>query len=76
MIDTADRVTGFRGLSAQDFMTFGLNDIAYVRAFRDDKGRDLYAVHAADGTPLVVIDERETAVMAIRQHEMEPVSVH
>lgn len=36
----------------------------------------LYAVHASDGTPVAVLDNREAAFTAARQHEMEPVSVH
>ncbi|MCP5432094.1 MAG: DUF1150 domain-containing protein [Alphaproteobacteria bacterium] len=36
----------------------------------------LYAVHAADGTPMAVVEDRATAFAAARQYEMEPVSVH
>ena len=36
----------------------------------------LYALHAADGTRVAVVDTREEAFIAARQHDMEPVSVH
>ncbi len=36
----------------------------------------LFAVHAADGTPMALLDERETAFAAAREFEYEPVSVH
>lgn len=36
----------------------------------------LYAVHAADGTPMAVVDNREMAFAGARQHDFEPVSVH
>jgi len=35
-----------------------------------------YAVHAANGTRLALLDDRDAAFVAARQHEMEPVSVH
>ena len=38
--------------------------------------RILLAVHAADGTEIVVMPDREVARAAIRQHDLEPVSVH
>ena len=36
----------------------------------------LYAVHAADGERLALVGDRDSAFIAARQHEMEPVSVH
>jgi hypothetical protein len=36
----------------------------------------LYAVHAADGTRMAVLDSRDMAFITARQNEMEPVSVH
>ena len=41
----------------------------------DDDAR-LFAVHAADGSRIAVLDNREAAFVAARKHEMEPVSVH
>ncbi len=58
-----------------DFNAFGLEDMAYVRAVCVD-GQRLHAVHAADGTPLTVITNRDLAFATIRQYEMEPLSVH
>lgn len=39
-------------------------------------GLKLYAVHLMDGTRIAVVDDRDAAFAAARQHEMEPVSVH
>lgn len=36
----------------------------------------LYAVHAADGERLAVVDDRELAFTVARQRELQPVSVH
>jgi len=35
-----------------------------------------FAVHAADGRRVAVVDSRDMAFVAARQHELEPVSVH
>jgi hypothetical protein len=41
------------------------------------KGSDkFYAVHAADGTRVAVLNDREAAFASAVQHDMEPVSVH
>ena len=36
----------------------------------------LFSVHAADGTPMALVDEREAAFDAARENDYEPVSVH
>ena len=35
-----------------------------------------FALHAADGRRVAVVDSRDMAFVAARQHELEPVSVH
>lgn len=64
-----------RQISSQDFVAFGVNDLAYIKVV-DVNSSTGYAIHAADGTPLTVMQEREAAFAAVRQHELEPVSVH
>lgn len=39
-------------------------------------GLKFYAVHAANGQRMAILDDREAAFSAARQNEMEPVSVH
>ena len=41
---------------------------------RDDSV--LYALHAADGSRIALMSDREIAFAAAKQHEMVPVSVH
>ncbi len=62
-------------LSARDLGSFGIEDIAYVKSVTID-GQNLHAIHAADGTPLTVVTERELAFATVRQHDMSPASVH
>lgn len=64
-----------RNFSGQDFGSLGIEDVAFVKPVVMD-GQHLYAIHAADGTPLTVVSGREVALATIRQHEMEAVSVH
>ncbi|HVY12068.1 MAG TPA: DUF1150 family protein [Alphaproteobacteria bacterium] len=58
-----------------DFGSFGLEDMAYVKLV-EIEGQTLHAIHAADGTPLTVIQNRALAFATVRQYEMEPLSVH
>jgi hypothetical protein len=39
-------------------------------------GAKVFAIHAADGTPMAVTEDRELALAAIVQHEMLPSLVH
>lgn len=61
--------------SARDFEALGLEQFAYIKPIEVD-GRTAFAVHAADGTEIVIMPDREVAHAAIRQHDLEPVSVH
>ena len=64
-----------RTLSSRDLGSLGLDDVAYVKSVTVD-GQKLHAIHAADGTPLTVVAERDLAFATVRQHEMNPASVH
>jgi hypothetical protein len=35
-----------------------------------------FAIHAADGTQLALLPDRDTAFATVRQNDIEPVSVH
>ncbi len=65
--------------------------IAYVKAIRSEDvramfpqaqmpqmppGQKLFALHAADGTPIMLTDSREAAVANAWSQELETVSVH
>ncbi|MFM2045185.1 MAG: hypothetical protein RLY86_3761 [Pseudomonadota bacterium] len=67
--------TFLRQLSPQDFATFGVNDVAYVKPVQVNGLRG-FAIHAADGTALAVVTDRLVAAATVRQNDMEAVSVH
>jgi len=49
--------------------------VAYVKAITIE-GVKAYAIFLADGTQLAIAPSREIAFAAVRQHELEPASVH
>ncbi len=62
-------------MSARDFATWGLEDVAYVRSVEID-GKHAWAICAADGTGIGVAAARDLAFAAARQNDLEPLSVH
>jgi hypothetical protein len=64
-----------RQMTANDLAMLGMQDIAYVKPILVD-GTEGFAVHAADGTQMALIANRDLAFAVVRQNEMEPVSVH
>ena len=67
----------------------GDGQLAYVKEVRSEDvaqmfpqapeiapGLTLFALHAADGTPIVLTDTREAALANAWSQELEPVSVH
>ncbi|CAO3416753.1 DUF1150 family protein [Azospirillum doebereinerae] len=68
-------LTQLRQLSTQDFAAFGVDHVAYIRPV-EVEGVTAYSIHAADGTPLSVLPEREVAFAAVVQNDLEPLSVH
>jgi hypothetical protein len=64
-----------RQMSTRELAFFGIEDIAYIKRVEID-GSAAYAVHAADGTQIAVLSERDLAFATVRQHDLEPLSVH
>lgn len=75
-------------MTPQAFAMFGNGKIGYVRSVRSEQvarffpelevapGRELFTLHAADGTPLMVAATRPAAVASAREYLIDPVSVH
>lgn len=76
-------------ISVEALAHLGDGRIAYVKAIRSEDvpalfpqapeiapGMQLFALHAADGTPIMVTDSREAAIANAWSHELEAVSVH
>ena len=76
-------------ISPEALATLGDGKIAYVKTIRSEDvptlfpqapeiapGLKLFALHAADGTPIMLTDTREAALANAWSHELEPFSVH
>jgi hypothetical protein len=79
-------------MSEIEFAALGDGEIAYIRTLDPEVAQRIYpqvegleglphgikifAVHAADGTPLALTDTRYAAVENAKEHNLEPVSVH
>lgn len=64
-----------RHISPQEFALLGMQDMAYVkRVTVNDEAA--FAIYAADGTQVAVLPDRDVAIATVRQHDLEPLSVH
>jgi hypothetical protein len=76
-------------VSLEALATLGEGHIAYVKQIRSEDvpalfpqapeiapGMTLFALHAADGTPIMLTDSREAAIANAWSNELEMVSVH
>ena len=76
-------------ISPEALALLGGGKIAYVKSVRSEDvaamfpqapqlqpGMQLFALHAADGTPMMLTDSREAAVASAWSQELETVSVH
>ncbi len=76
-------------ISQEALALLGDGKIAYVKAISSEEvaslfpqapkiapGTTLYALHAADGRPIMLTDSREAAIANAWSQELETVSVH
>lgn len=63
-------------ISPSELAALGAEDVAYAKISRDEDGQQFWSIHAGDGTQLGAAQTRDLAWAAIRQNDLEPVSVH
>jgi hypothetical protein len=86
---TEDRPDHIIEISPEALAQLGDGEIAYVKAIRSEDvpalfpqapelapGLQLFALHAADGTPMMLTDSREAAIAKAWSEKLETVSVH
>jgi len=73
--ESANTPHSIRHLSDAEMKSLGMSRIAYVKEVQVD-GEAAFAIHAADGTPMALAGDQDTAFGAILQHEMVPALVH
>ena len=64
-----------RAITIDDLAILGLDAVAYVKRITVDDQIG-YAIHAADGTRMAVLANREHAYAAVIENDLSPVSVH
>lgn len=72
MMQTVEQM---RQMTANDLAMLGVQHLAYVKSVIVD-GTAGFAIHAADGTQMALLGDRDIAFAVVRQNELEPVSVH
>ncbi len=65
----------FPAFTPQEFAVLGIEAIAYVKHVVINDA-PAFAVCAADGTQIAVVSDYQVALATIRQHDLEPLSVH
>jgi len=73
-IDDAPR--GLNVLSAEDLLALGAETTAFVKLVTLDDGRQVYGIFSSFGQALGYAETFAAAHAAVRQNELEPVSVH
>jgi hypothetical protein len=84
-----NRIENKAEVSPEALAQMGDGRIAYLKTIRSEDvpalfpqapeiapGLKLFALHAADGTPIMLTDSREAAIANAWQQELETVSVH
>jgi hypothetical protein len=70
-----NQIEKLRHITPKEFALLGMQDVAYVkRVTVNDQAA--FAIHAADGTQIAVLVDRDVAFATVRQHDLEPLSVH
>jgi hypothetical protein len=70
-----NQIEKLRHMSPQELATLGMQAVAYVKRVSVND-TVAFAIHAADGTQLALLPDRDTAFATIVQNDIEPVSVH
>jgi hypothetical protein len=89
IIDVANSTIAPDGVTPEALATMGEGQIAYVKSIRSEDvphlfpqapklspGLKLFALHAANGAPIMLTDSIEAAIANAWSHELQTVSVH
>ncbi len=87
--ESQEQTTAHPAITQEMLAHLGDGRLAYVKSINSEDvnrlfpqapkiapGVKLFALHAADGTPIMLTDTREAALANAWSQELEPVSVH
>jgi hypothetical protein len=76
-------------ISPETLATLGENRLAYIKEIRSEEvafryaeapvlapGHQVFVLHAADGSPILLAESREAAIADAENNQLETVSVH
>ena len=72
---TRDSRSALRWMSSEQLLDLGMNQVVYLKSGMCD-GNMLFVLFGADGTPVVVADDVDTAVETAIEHGLSFVAVH
>ncbi len=75
LTDARDQTITLRHITAEQLRHLGARQVVYLKAATCD-GEQAFVVFGADGTPLVVVDNVDTAVEVVAQHGLDFVTLH
>lgn len=64
-----------RQISPEGLFNLGASEVIYVKSL-EAEGKTMFALHAANGTPVAAVDSRDAAIALARQNDMTLLSVH
>ena len=67
--------TAWEPLSANDFASIGMGTVAYIRTVVLD-GQTAFVIHAADGSQITTMAERNAAIGVVLQNDLELAPLH
>ena len=73
--DTTETRIDVRHITPDQLQQLGMSQLAYVKPVMMN-GTAMFAIHAADGAPMAVAEDRNLALAAIIEHEMIATLVH
>ncbi|MEE8371594.1 MAG: DUF1150 family protein [Sphingomonadales bacterium] len=65
-----------KNMSQSELAQLGAPFLVYIRPVEDQLGRRQFAIHAADGQPLGLIDSYQEALEAAASNHLQPVTLH
>lgn len=62
-------------LTDDEFQLLGEYDVAYIKPIHSKKNLG-FSIHSADGAPMGFSDSKDLAILAVKENNLTPVSVH
>lgn len=65
-----------RHLSEDQFLTLGLQMVAYIRKGVTDEAEEVFTIHGADGEIVEIAEDADEALFSVSERQMIALTVH